>query len=74
MSAKFRKSPIRKLSLKSGTPPKICIETTENIFPDTKNAFLAALEDTKLNALGILGGVSLLTKFRQEINSKDEVF
>ena len=43
---KFRKSPTRKLSLKSGILPKIRIETTENIFPDTKNAFLAAREDT----------------------------
>ena len=46
MSAKFRKSPTRKLSLKSGILPKIRIETTENVFPDAKNALLAAREDT----------------------------
>ena len=48
VSAKFRKSPIRKLSLKSGILPKIAIQSTENIFPDAKNAFLAALEDTNI--------------------------
>ncbi len=49
MSAKFLESPTRKLFLKSGIQIEIRIETTENIFLDAENAFLAAREDTKLS-------------------------
>ena len=41
--------------LKSGILPKIRLETTENIFPDAKNAFLAAHEDTKVSHLRTSG-------------------
>ena len=46
--------PLENCLLKSEILPKIRIETTENIFLDTKNAFLAAREDTKTNVLSVM--------------------
>ena len=52
--------PLENCLIKSGILLKIRLETTENVFLDAKNAFLAAREDTnssdKVSALTNHGG------------------